>query len=383
MTHHETMNQSDEILARSTEFVPTALDRFREENCGSVVDWRIAMKRAIRSSDELRSILGLSGDGLTSEESELSGIAGGSEKAFDCSVTAEKAFPTFVPLEYLSRIRPGDPSDPLLRQVLPDPREDVEAQGFVPDPVGDLRVMPAPAILHKYQGRALVVTTGACGVHCRYCFRREFPYSEASAGGQSLEPTLAYLGQHREVEEVLLSGGDPLTLVDRNLDTMVQAISQFEHVKRLRVHTRMPIVIPQRVTAELIEIFTRSPLAVWFVVHVNHPSELDAHVLERLAMLIDAGIPVLNQAVLLKGVNDNVETLQQLCGLLVSHRIQPYYLHQLDRVRGAAHFEVPVEKGLEIMRELRKRLPGYAMPEYVIEESGEASKTPIVSTAKS
>ncbi|MCH1495440.1 MAG: EF-P beta-lysylation protein EpmB [Rubripirellula sp.] len=338
------------------------------------------MKRAIRSGHELRSILGLDGDALSSNGGQLCGGGGGSEKSFDRLVRSEKAFPTFVPLEYLSRIRPQDPNDPLLRQVLPDPNEDAEMPGFVTDPVGDLQVMPAPAILHKYHGRALVVTTGACGVHCRYCFRREFPYSEASAGGQSLEPALKYLGEHTEVEEVLLSGGDPLTLVDQRLQEMVEAIAQFEHVKRLRVHTRMPIVIPQRVTGELIEILRRASLAVWFVVHVNHPRELDAHVLERLARLIDAGIPVLNQAVLLKGINDSVETLEQLCNLLVNHRIQPYYLHQLDRVRGASHFEVPVEKGLAIMRELRKRLPGYAMPEYVVEESGETSKTPIVSS---
>lgn len=380
MTHHETTNQSDEILARSTEFVPPALDRFREENSGSVVDWRIALKRAIRSGHELRSILGLDGDALSCNGGQFGGDSGGSKKTFDPLVRSEKAFPTFVPLEYLSRIRPRDPNDPLLRQVLPDPNEDTETPGFVTDPVGDLQVMPAQAILHKYHGRALVVTTGACGVHCRYCFRREFPYSEASAGGQSLEPALKYLGEHTEVEEVLLSGGDPLTLVDQRLHDMVEAIAQFEHVKRLRVHTRMPIVIPQRVTDELIEIFRRAPLAVWFVVHVNHPRELDSHVLERLARLIDAGIPVLNQAVLLKGVNDSVETLEQLCNLLVNHRIQPYYLHQLDRVRGASHFEVSVEKGLAIIRELRKRLPGYAMPEYVVEESGETSKTPIVSS---
>ena len=225
MTHHETTNQSDEILARSTEFVPPALDWFREENCGSVVDWRIAMKRAIRSGHELRSILGLDGDALSSNGGQLCGGGGGSEKSFDRLVRSEKAFPTFVPLEYLSRIRPQDPNDPLLRQVLPDPNEDAEMPGFVTDPVGDLQVMPAPAILHKYHGRALVVTTGACGVHCRYCFRREFPYSEASAGGQSLEPALKYLGEHTEVEEVLLSGGDPLTLVDQRLQEMVEAIA--------------------------------------------------------------------------------------------------------------------------------------------------------------
>lgn len=370
MTRYETTTQNDEILARSGEFVPPALDRIGQEFSPSNRDWRVAMKLAIRSGKELRSLLSLP-DPKSSDKA-----GNGPDEAF--VVASEKDFPTFVPLEYLSRIVPGDLNDPLLRQVLPVLDEDQDAPGFTADPVGDLEVMPANGVLHKYHRRVLLVTTGACGVHCRYCFRREFPYSEASATGLSMEAAIRYLRDHQEIEEVLLSGGDPLTLVDEKLKATLEGIESIPHVKRLRVHTRMPIVIPQRITPELIQIFRGTRLATWFVVHANHPNELDEHVLERLGQLIDSGIPVLNQAVLLKGVNDQVEVLESLCSKLINHRIQPYYLHQLDRVRGASHFEVPIERGLEIIEALRELLPGYAMPQYVVENAGAKSKTVIV-----
>ena len=380
MTRHAITNRSDEILAGTREFVPPALDVIGQENSEPVVDWRVAMKLAIRSSHELRQHLALS----PPNEEPRGGICREvSDPSLDLStepvqIAAEKDFPTFVPLEYVQRIRRGDPRDPLLLQVMPVPEEDKEVAGFVSDPVGDLKVMPASGVLHKYHGRALVVTTGACGIHCRYCFRREFPYSENSTMGRLSETVLDFLQQHQEVEEVLLSGGDPLTLVDERLKGIIDDISSFAHVKRLRIHSRMPIVIPQRVTSELIELLRQSRLATWFVVHVNHPQELDADVLEHLGRLIDAGIPVLNQAVLLRGVNDRVDVLEALCRKLVNHRIQPYYLHQLDRVHGAAHFEVCEQRGLELVESLRSRLPGYAVPEYVVERSGETSKTPII-----
>ena len=370
MTRYETTTQNDEILARSGEFVPPALDRIGQEFSPSNRDWRVAMKLAIRSGKELRSLLSLP-DPKSSDKA-----GNGPDEAF--VVASEKDFPTFVPLEYLSRIVPGDLNDPLLRQVLPVLDEDQDAPGFTADPVGDLQVMPANGVLHKYHRRVLLVTTGACGVHCRYCFRREFPYPEASATGLLMEAAIRYLRDHQEIEEVLLSGGDPLTLVDEKLKATLEGIESIPHVKRLRVHTRMPIVIPQRITPELIQIFRGTRLATWFVVHANHPNELDEHVLERLGQLIDSGIPVLNQAVLLKGVNDQVEVLESLCSKLINHRIQPYYLHQLDRVRGASHFEVPIERGLEIIEALRELLPGYAMPQYVVENAGAKSKTVIV-----
>jgi EF-P beta-lysylation protein EpmB len=363
MTRCETTNQSDEILATNSDFVPTALDGPAPENPGPPVDWRSAMKRSIRCSVQLRRELGLAGAG-----------EGGA-----ASVAAERSFPTFVPREYLARIRPGDPDDPLLKQVLPVPSEDEAAEGFSSDPVGDLHAMAAPGVLHKYDGRSLLVTTGACGIHCRYCFRREFPYSlsHASPRSDAWHAAIDYLRARPDVEEVLLSGGDPLTLTDSKLEELVTAIDAIDHVRRLRIHSRMPVVIPQRVTRELVELLSRSRFAVWFVVHINHPNELDEAVAGGLSMLVDAGIPVLNQAVLLHGVNDDAATLAELCRRLIDLRVQPYYLHQLDPVRGAAHFDVPVSQGQRIIEQLRRTLPGYAVPSYVVERPGAPSKTPL------
>ncbi|WP_242632104.1 EF-P beta-lysylation protein EpmB [Rubripirellula amarantea] len=343
-----------QILTTDSDFVRTG----NLDQNFSHPDWKTAMKRAIRDSHTLRRALGLDAVGT--------------------KVAGEKQFPTFVPLEYLSRIRPGDPNDPLLRQVLPVADEDqASPPGYAADPVGDLSAQVTPALLHKYDGRALLITTGACGVHCRYCFRRQFPYSDSQP--HQLEASLNYLRSDPSIEEVLLSGGDPLTLTDERLFALLDQIEQIDHIKRVRFHTRMPIVIPQRVTGRLVERLQTSRLTVWFVIHANHARELDSHVLKHLAMLVDGGIPVLNQAVLLAGVNDDVQTLVKLCQTLVDHRMMPYYLHQLDRVHGAAHFEVPIERGRELISELRKRLPGYAVPTYVIEEAGEFAKTVIPS----
>ncbi len=344
------MNRTGEILTTSSDLVPTA-------STAGQVPWQSAMKRAIRSAARLRELLDLAPAPVT---------------------VAETDFPTFVPLEYLSRIRPGDPNDPLLRQVLPIAQEDESGgEGYSADPVGDLNSIVAKGLLHKYLGRALIVTTGACGVHCRYCFRRQFPYSESASGRTIDESAMQRLRSDRTIEEVILSGGDPLTLVDEKLFELIAEIESIEHVRRLRIHSRMPIVIPQRVTSSLVERLRGSRFAVWFVIHANHPAELDEDVLDRVGMLIDAGIPVLNQAVLLRGVNDDLETLSRLCTRLIDHRIQPYYLHQLDRVHGTGHFEVPIETGLKLVEQLRASLPGYAVPTYVVEESGQTSKTPL------
>ncbi|TWU46342.1 L-lysine 2,3-aminomutase [Rubripirellula tenax] len=323
----------------------------------SPVSWQTAMKRAIRSSVTLRQMLGLDAE---------------------TAPGAERDFPTFVPLEYFSRIRPRDPDDPLLKQVLPIAAEDkVQTDGFSSDPVGDMGSLVAGGLLHKYHGRALVVTTGACGVHCRYCFRRQFPYHDVGSQSDDYRPAIDYLRSATELDEVILSGGDPLTLVDQKIDRLMSELEAIPHLRRVRFHTRMPIVIPQRITDQLIDRLRQSRLTTWFVVHANHAAELDDAVLSRLAMLIDAGIPVLNQAVLLRGVNDDAEILASLCTRLVNHRVMPYYLHQLDRVTGAAHFEVDEAVGRALIAELQKRLPGYAVPTYVVEQAGEASKTRI------
>lgn len=324
------------------------------------VDWTTAMRRAIRCPDQLRRQLGLA----------PAPLAAGSAPRSD-------SFATFVPLEFLARIRPGDPDDPLLRQVLPSEAEEAEDARFAADPVGDTEALAAGGVLHKYPGRALVISTGACGIHCRYCFRREFPYNQSGSRREAWQPSIDYLRGRSEIDEVLLSGGDPLTLVDDQLARLIDQLAGIAHLRRLRIHSRMPVVIPQRITPALIEQLRETRLTVWMVIHVNHPRELDAAVLERVGRLIDQGIPVLNQAVLLRGVNDCAETLTQLCRKLVDHRIQPYYLHQLDRVRGTTHFEVPVAEGLRLIEQLRTELPGYAVPTYVAEQAGESSKTPL------
>ncbi len=290
-------------------------------------------------------------------------------------------FPVFVPLEFLSRMRPGDCRDPLLRQVLPLPEEGDTAAGFSTDPVGELQGSPAASLsvglLRKYHGRALLVASGACGVHCRYCFRRHFPYDTVPHGDAAWDQPLAMLSDDPTLDEVILSGGDPLVLTDPALENLIRRVAEVPHVRRLRIHSRLPIVIPQRITERLLDLLRGTRLSTWMVVHANHPTELDAATLAALGRLVDRGIPVLNQAVLLRGVNDQLAALEQLCRTLVDHRVQPYYLHQLDRVAGAAHYEVPVARGRQLVAELRTRLPGYAVPTYVVEQAGEPSKTPL------
>ena len=322
--------------------------------------WQEAMRLAIRDARRLRELLQL-------------------PPAESLQVTqAQQQFATFVPLEFLSRIRPGDPRDPLLLQVLPVSAEAEARPGFLADPVGDSAARVSTGLLQKYAGRALMIATGVCGVHCRYCFRRDFDYSPSSEGdaGKQFQAALDYLRRNDSIDEVILSGGDPLTLSDGRLDKIITALEAIPHVRRLRIHSRMPVVIPQRVTDELVARWRASPLAVWMVIHCNHAQEIDAAVGEAIERMVDQGIPVLNQAVLLAGINDDADTLAQLCRELVNRRVQPYYLHQLDRVAGAAHFEVPLQRGRELIAELRQRLPGYAVPTFVSEIAGETSKRP-------
>lgn len=287
---------------------------------------------------------------------------------------AARGFGLFAPGPYVQRMTKGDLADPLLRQVLPLGEETSEALGFGTDPVGDEAARLMPGVLHKYHGRALLVVTGACAVHCRYCFRRHYPYAEAPRSPRDWQPAIERLSADPTIDEVILSGGDPLTLVDRHLAELAQRIAEVPHVKRLRIHTRLPIVIPQRVTDALLAWLTGTRLTPIVVVHANHAQELDEPTSAALARLVHAGIPVLNQAVLLRGVNDNVPALVELSRRLVDQRVMPYYLHQLDKVAGAAHFEVPVARGLELVAGMRELLPGYAVPRYVQEVAGEPHK---------
>ena len=290
------------------------------------------------------------------------------------AVRASRFFPVFVPRAFVEKIEPGNVHDPLLRQILPLADEDEKPVGFSNDPVGDGDAALAPGLLKKYKSRALLVTTGACAVHCRYCFRRAYPYDLLPRGLDDWQPAIEAIAADPEIDEVLLSGGDPLTLVDPHLEMLAERLAAIDHVRRLRVHTRLPIMIPERVADELIDWLTGTRLTPIFVVHANHPAELDRAVLSSLARLIDAGIVVLNQAVLLRGVNDDADSLTELCRRLADHRVVPYYLHQLDRTLGTSHFEVPIDRGIALIEQLRTRLPGYAVPRYVQEIAGEGAK---------
>ena len=283
-------------------------------------------------------------------------------------------FPVFVPPSYLDRIRRGDPLDPLLRQVLPVEAETDVVEGFSRDPVDDTAATLQAGVLQKYVGRALLITTGACAIHCRYCFRRHFPYEQSPHSEAAWDQALASIAGDDSIHEVILSGGDPLMLVDERLAMLSKKIAAIPHVTRLRVHTRLPIMIPSRVTSELIDWLTASRLTPVLVIHANHAQELDDEVAGALARLQQAGVMLLNQAVLLRGVNDTIDAQAELSERLIAIGVMPYYLHQLDRVAGAAHFEVPIADGRKLIEALRARLPGYAVPSYVQEIAGEPHK---------
>jgi EF-P beta-lysylation protein EpmB len=287
---------------------------------------------------------------------------------------AARAFPVLAPLEFISRMAPGDPNDPLLRQVLPLADELSHAPGFTADPVGDAAATLRPGLLQKYHGRVLLAITRSCAIHCRFCFRRHYPCGDPPRSAGAWRPALERISGDPSIEEVVLSGGDPLTLLDSQLAEIIRRLDGIPHLQRLRIHTRLPIVIPQRVTDQLLAVLRSARLTVLVVVHANHPAELTQSADAALARLVDAGRPVLNQSVLLRGVNDDADTLAELCRRLVNRRVTPYCLHQLDRVSGAAHFQTPVEEGVELIRQLRARLPGYAVPRYVQERPGEPGK---------
>ena len=319
------------------------------------------MKRAVRSVDKLLSMVGL--------EPPTAGLP-----------AEARDFPVFVPLPYLERIEKGNEADPLLRQVLPVSEEAHSPSHFSTDPLGEQAATLADGLIQKYQKRVLVIASAACAINCRYCFRRHFPYETAAIGDRRWTETLNSIEADSSVNEVILSGGDPLTVADAKLVEVFERIANIEHVQRIRIHTRLPIVIPQRVTDGLLEMFwrfrkSRVGRQVVAVVHSNHANELDDAVCDSLRLLGESATQVLNQSVLLAGVNDEANVLVELSERLLSANVMPYYLHQLDPIKGTSHFEVPVEKGLELIRSIRARLPGYAVPRYVQELAGESSKT--------
>lgn len=266
--------------------------------------------------------------------------------------------------EFIRRIRKNDPKDPLLLQIVPSEEEQKFFSGFTEDPLLESQINPIPGLLHRYPKRVLLTLTGACPVHCRFCFRRYFPYEENNPLKSQLDKVIDYITQDAAIEEVIYSGGDPLLVSDEILQSVNGRLSQIKHIKRLRIHTRVPIFLPSRINQTFIEIFESLNLSLSFVIHCNHPQELDDEVLEGLQKLRQVGV-VLNQAVLLANINDSAATLAELNKKLFSVGVLPYYLHSLDPVAGAAHFAVTEEKGKKIMQQLAEELPGYLVPKYV------------------
>lgn len=290
------------------------------------------------------------------------------------ATAAGSTFRLRVPRSYLARIRPGDPDDPLLRQVLPMGAELTNTADYTPDPLGEHAALRAPGLLQKYHGRVLLITTSACAIHCRYCFRREFPYAEQTSESSRWSEALDEIARDGSIEEIILSGGDPLSLSDSRLATLTDALQRIPHVRRLRVHTRQPVVLPSRVDAGLTQWLIQLRLPVVFVLHVNHPNEIDADVRAACAELRDSGVTLLNQTVLLRGVNDDPNVLAELSRRLFEAGVLPYYLHVLDRVRGAAHFDVPEERARLIAGQLAAQLPGYLVPRLAREIYGAPAK---------
>jgi EF-P beta-lysylation protein EpmB len=321
-------------------------------------DWRRAFREAITDPLELLRVLDL--DALADRLPS------------DC-----RDFPLRVPRGFVARMRRGDADDPLLRQVLPLDEEYRPVAGYGVDAVGDIASRAARGLLHKYAGRALLISTGSCAVHCRYCFRRHFPYAEEIAAAAGWSEALAYLRANPDVDEVILSGGDPLSLATTKLAELTDALATLPGIRRFRLHTRLPIVLPERADPELGDWLTSLPWPTVVVVHSNHAREIDASVQAALTALAGAGARLMNQSVLLRGVNDSVPALIELSERLFEAGVQPYYLHQLDRVAGAAHFEVDDATARALVAAVRTRLPGYLVPQLVRETAGATSKLPL------
>jgi EF-P beta-lysylation protein EpmB len=324
----------------------------------TTMSWQAELRNAYTDIAELLRDLGLS------------------ESAHSLAVARDVPFRFRVTRNFARRMRPGNPQDPLLLQVLPQHLELIEREGFLSDPVDDDGAQCSPGLLHKYHGRALLIMTGGCAIHCRYCFRREYPYQE-SVGPERLEMALAHIASDATLSEVLLSGGDPLLLSDRALRDVIDRLGAIPHIRRVRIHTRLPVVLPTRITPALITALTQGHLRIVMVLHSNHAQELDESVAAACQTLRHAGVTLLNQSVLLRGINDDVDTLAALSERLFELGVLPYYLHLLDRVRGAAHFEVDDDRARQLQTSLRARLPGYLLPRFVREIAREPYKVPL------
>lgn len=323
------------------------------------LSWQQALAQAITDPAQLLHLLNLADNEALLRQAFIS----------------SKTFGLKVPLGYIARMRKGDPKDPLLLQVLPLAEEQDDVAGFDFDPVGDLTAAKTPGLLHKYAGRVLLTVTGECAIHCRYCFRRHFPYdTHVTVRQEQMQTALDYIAAHNDITEVILSGGDPLSLSDRRLQYIVEQCAAITHVQRLRIHTRTPVILPERITSSFVAALTSSRLHPVIVLHINHPQELDSIVITALLALKNAGVLLLNQSVLLKGINDDVEILSHLSQQLFNAGVLPYYLHLLDRVQGAAHFEVDETRARQIYTRLQNKLPGYLVPRLAREQQGKTHK---------
>ena len=338
----------------------------RQDNCSEnnqkSENWQTELARAYRDPRDLLSALK-----LTPEQ-----IPGG--------VSTNNPFSLRVPRHYVARMQPGDPNDPLLLQVLSRELEQSDQPGFLLDPVGDGPATASPGLLHKYQGRVLLITTGACPIHCRYCFRRHYPYSDSRPDNGDWSRAMDYIAADPSINEVILSGGDPLSLSNERLEAISNELTRIPHIQRLRLHTRMPIVLPERIDTGFRKWLSGLPWQTIIVTHCNHANELDEQVSNTLAELKAGGATLLNQAVLLKGVNDNVAALVKLSEALFKSGTLPYYLHLLDRVAGASHFEVKEPTALGLINEVQRQLPGYLVPKLVREMAGKPHKIQLFDT---
>lgn len=288
---------------------------------------------------------------------------------------AEKEFKTRVPQRFVNRMQVGNPHDPLLLQVLASGRELALQENYSADPLQEKAANPLQGLIHKYQGRVLLILTGACAINCRFCFRRHFPYAENNPGRVNWKNVFHQLAEDKSIHEVILSGGDPLLAPDAQFEWLFSELMEIKHLKTLRIHTRIPVVLPERIQDSFLLLLEKLPLRKVVVLHVNHPNELDDSVYDACQKLKQANCHLLNQTVLLKDVNNDSAILTALSEKLFDYGVLPYYLHCLDKVAGAAHFDMPMEESLALFHQLQNQLPGYLVPRLVREEAGKRSKT--------
>jgi EF-P beta-lysylation protein EpmB len=325
-------------------------------NSGKSSIWQTALIQAITDPEELFSLLDLDNRQLAAAKS------------------AAKLFPLQVPHSFVARMQKGNLNDPLLRQILPLGAELIETPGYSKDPLEEARFNPVPGLLHKYQGRVLLTIVGVCGVNCRFCFRRHFPYMENNPGSEGWDRALNYIAQDSSITEVILSGGDPLVVSDKVLQTFSEKLNHIPHIKRLRIHSRMPIVLPERISPEFLQWVSQLQQKLVLVTHCNHPQEINDAVRNAMLALDNAGVVLLNQSVLLKGINDDVGILIALSEKLFAAGIQPYYLHVLDKAQATAHFDLPLTDAQRLHWEMGQQLSGYLVPKLVCEQPGAPAK---------